>query len=97
VIAGFGDEATSDLFHGIASARVRRFPADVRKRAIRKLDMLNAAVDVNDLRAPPSNHLEKLSGELAGRWSIRVNDQWRLVFRWNAKAEATDVRLCDYH
>jgi len=97
VIASFGDEATADLFHGTESARVRRFPADIRRRAIRKLDMLNAAANVADLRAPPSNHLEKLAGDLAGFWSIRVNDQWRIIFKWHAHAEATDVQLRDYH
>lgn len=96
VIVSFGDEATSDLFHGIASARVRRFPPDVQKRAIRKLDMLNAAADLTDLKAPPSNHLEKLAGHLEGFWSIRVNDQWRITFKWMGKT-ATDVRLVDYH
>lgn len=59
--------------------------------------MLNAAAHINDLRAPPSNRLEKLAGDLAGFWSIRVNEQWRVVFRWSAQAEATDVRLVDYH
>lgn len=96
MIISFGDEATADLFHGNESARARRFPADVRPRAVRKLDMLNATADINDLRAPPSNRLEKLSGSLAGLWSIRVNDQWRIVFRWN-DGSAADVRLTDYH
>lgn len=96
MIANFGDDATEDLFHGNESARVRRFPTDLRPRAVRKLDLLNGAADVNDLRAPPSNHLEKLSGSLAGFWSIRVNDQWRIVFRWN-DGSALDVRLTDYH
>jgi proteic killer suppression protein len=96
VIANFGDGATEDLFHGNPSARVRRFPANLRRRAVRKLDLLNGAADVNDLRAPPSNHLEKLSGRLADFWSIRVNDQWRIVFRWN-DGSALDVRLTDYH
>ena len=58
--------------------------------------MLNATADINDLRAPPSNHLEKLGGDLAGLWSIRVNDQWRIVFQWN-EGSAFDVRLTDYH
>jgi len=96
VIANFGDDATEDLFHGNKSAKARRFPTNLRPRAIRKLDLLNVAADVNDLRAPPSNHLEKLSGSLAGFWSIRVNDQWRIVFRWN-DGSALDVRLTDYH
>jgi len=96
VIANFGDGATEDLFHGNESARVRRFPANLRPRALRKLDLLNVAADINDLRAPPSNRLEKLSGSLAGFWSIRVNDQWRIVFRWS-DSSALEVRLTDYH
>jgi len=92
VIADLGDDATEDLFHGNESARARRFPADLRPRAVRKLDLLNGAADVNDLRAPPSNHVEKLSGSLAGFWGIRVNDQWRIVFQWN-DGSALDVRL----
>jgi len=96
VIASFGDDATADLFHGNVSARVRRFPADIRSRAMRRLDLLNATADVKDLRAPPANRLERLSGSLAGFWSIRVNDQWRIVFRWN-EGSALEVRLTDYH
>jgi len=57
---------------------------------------LNVASDINDLRAPPSNHLEKLSGSLAVFWSVRVNDQWRIVFRWS-DGSALDGRLTDYH
>jgi proteic killer suppression protein len=96
VIASFGDKATANLFHGSGSARVLRFPADLLPRALRKLDMLNAATDINDMRVPPSNRLEKLGGDLAGFWSIRVNEQWRIVFRWN-DTSALDVRLADYH
>lgn len=96
MIVSFSDEATADLFHGKNTARARRFPPDVQLRAIRKLDLLNAASDINDLRAPPSNRLEKLSGDLAEFWSIRVNDQWRVVFRWN-DGSALNVRLVDYH
>lgn len=96
MIVSFGNEATADLFHGKESAKARRFPADIQQRAARKLDMLNAAADIQDLRAPPSNHLEKLSGALAGYWSIRVNDQWRVIFKWN-DGSAMDVELTDYH
>jgi proteic killer suppression protein len=96
VIASFADGATADLFHGNPSARARRFPAEIRARAQGKLDMLNAAAEIQDLRAPPSNHLEKLAGGFAGFWSIRVNDQWRIVFRWNDHS-ASEVSLTDYH
>ena len=63
---------------------------------MRKLDYLNAAGDLRDLRSPPGNRLEALSGTLTGRYSIRVNDQWRIVFRWQGR-DALDVTLTDYH
>ena len=96
MIVGFGDQATEDLFHGIDSKQARTIPKDVWTVAFRKLDMLNAAPDLMDLRAPPSNRLEKLRGNLAGFFSIRVNDQFRVIFRW-ANGNASDVRIVDYH
>lgn len=96
VIASFGDAATEDLFHGRPTARSRRFPADVARVALRKLDLLNAASHLGDLRAPPGNRLEALRGRLTGFHSIRVNDQWRVVFRWSDQ-RAHEVRLVDYH
>jgi proteic killer suppression protein len=68
----------------------------VARLAVRKLDALNAATGLEDLRSPPGNRLEPLRGELRGLHSIRVNDQWRIVFRWR-DAEARDVQLTDYH
>ena len=76
--------------------RVRRFPRNVVNVALVKLDSLNGASSIRDLRAPPGNRLEVLRGELKGFHSIRVNDQWRLVFRWQG-SDADDVRLTDYH
>lgn len=96
MIVSFGDRRTEDLYHGLRSARVRRFPADLLRVALRKLDMLNAAHSLQDLRSPPANRLEALRGELAGLHSLRVNDQWRIVFRW-AEDGAHEVRLTDYH
>ena len=96
VIHSFGDAATEDLYHGRASARARRFPADIRATAVRKLDMVHAAHAIEDLRTPPGNRLEALRGDLRGCHSIRVNDQWRIVFRW-ADGAAHDVRVVDYH
>lgn len=95
MIASFGDRATEALFHGHAG-RARRIPPDLRASAIRKLDMLNAASELNDLRSPPGNRLELLKGDLAGRHSIRINGQWRVVFRWEA-GDAHDVAIVDYH
>lgn len=96
MIASFADAATEDLFHGRSTARVRRFAAAVSRSAVRKLDQLNAATRLEDLRSPPGNRLEALAGDLRGLHSIRVNDQWRIVFRWLGE-EASDVRLTDYH
>ncbi len=96
MVASFGDKVTEAIFHGTPIRLIKRFPADVRDRAIRKLDMLNAARDVADLHLSPGNHLEELKGDLKGFHSIRVNDQWRLVFRWE-EAQAYQVRLIDYH
>lgn len=96
MIVSFGDPATEALFHGRRDAKTRRFPADLRAAALRKLDMLNAASELVDLRVPPGNRLEALHGDRKGFHSIRVNDQWRLVFRWtNVGPER--VRLIDYH
>ena len=96
MIVSFGDRATEDLYHNRPTSRVRRLPQDVVDIALIKLDMLNGASAVLDLRSPPSNRLKPLKGDLKGLHSIRVNDQWRLVFRWEGN-NAFDVRLMDYH
>ena len=96
MIVSFGDRATEDLYHNWPTSRARRFPVEVRDVALVKLDILNAAAALLDLRSPPGNRLEALKGGLKGYHSIRVNDQWRLVFRWEGN-NAHDVRLTDYH
>ncbi|HEU4417320.1 MAG TPA: type II toxin-antitoxin system RelE/ParE family toxin [Planctomycetota bacterium] len=96
MILSFGDRDTEELFHGRGGKRSRRFPSDILRVAVRKLDLLNAAQDLSDLRAPPGNRLEALRGDLRGQHSIRVNDQWRIVFRWTARGPL-EVRLLDYH
>lgn len=96
MIVSFGDDATADLFHGRNTSRVRRLPQDVHRRALIKLDVLNAASQLNDLRSPPGNRLEALRGDLQGFHSIRVNNQWRLIFEWQ-NGEASQVELIDYH
>ena len=96
MIAGFGDEATEDVFHGNNTKAARRIPATVWSVAGRKLDMLNAAHELRDLMVPPGNRLEALRGTLAGHHSIRINDQFRVVFRWK-DGNAHDVRITDYH
>ena len=74
---------------------VKRF-SGIEKQALRKLDMLHTAQQLNDLRAPPANRLEALTGSRRGQHSIRINDQWRICFIWRA-ADATDVEIVDYH
>ena len=96
MICSFGDQGTADLYHGATSRKARAFPKDIVPIVLRKLDMLNGAHTLLDLRSPPGNRLEALRGELRGFHSIRVNDQWRLVFRWSNGA-AHEVRLLDYH
>jgi proteic killer suppression protein len=96
MIVSFGDRATEDLYHGRPTARARRFPRVVVDAALVKMDSLNGAASMLDLRSPPGNRLEALKGELKGWHSIRVNDQWRLIFRWQGN-DAHKVRLADYH
>jgi toxin HigB-1 len=96
VIVSFGDNATRDLFDGTDLKDARSIPKQLWAVALRKVDMLNAARDLMDLKAAPSNRLEKLKGNLAGRWSIRVNDQYRVVFKF-AKGNAEQVRIVDSH
>ena len=96
MIVSFGDAATEDLYHGRQTARARRFPPVILQPALQKLDMLDAAQSLEDLGAAPGNRLEKLHGKARALWSIRVNDQWRIVFAWEAP-RAADVQLVDYH
>ena len=82
--------------HGRSTSRVRRLPQDILAHALDKLDVLNAAHSLRDLRSPPGNRLEALREDLRGFHSIRVNDQGRIVFRWSG-GSACEVRLVNYH
>ena len=93
VIKSFADNATKDFY---VSGRSKRFPPDVRKRAVRRLEYLDLAVRIDDLLVPPSNRLHKLEGDRKGQYSISVNDQWRICFRFE-NGNAYDVQLTDYH
>ena len=95
MIVPFRDKATEDLYHGRKTKEVRRFPTDIIKTTLRKLDLLNAAADLRDLQSPPGNRLKALSGDLKGFHSIRVNDQWRIIFQWEEK-NVHNVMLTDY-
>ena len=96
MIANFGAEATEDIFNGENTKTARRIPREIWNVVSRKLDMLNAAHDLRDLMVPPHNRLKPLHGDLAGKHSIRVNDQFRIVFRWK-DGNAYEVQIKDYH
>jgi proteic killer suppression protein len=96
VIVSFGDKATEDLFHNRQTQRVRRYPPEILRPSLQKLDMLNSSRDVKDLQSPPGNRLELLKGDLKGYYSVRINERWRLVFRWQG-ADAHEVQIMDYH
>jgi proteic killer suppression protein len=93
VIRSFGNDATERLW---SRHRSKELDPRIEQVALRKLAMLDAAETLNDLRVPPGNRLEKLKGDRASTYSIRVNDQWRICFRWTA-AGPEDVEIVDYH
>jgi proteic killer suppression protein len=93
MIRSFRDRETEQVFR---RERSRRLPGDVQRVALRKLVMLDAAESLQDLRVPTANRLEKLAGNREGQYSIRVNDQWRICFRWD-RGDAFDVEITDYH
>jgi proteic killer suppression protein len=93
VIKSFGNEETRLIY---SLQRSRKLPSDIQQVALRKLRMINNAVSLNDLRVPPANRLEKLIGDRAGQHSVRINDQWRICFRWEGN-DAYEVEITDYH
>ncbi len=93
MIKSFGDKETEKIWNGIQS---RKLPSEIQNVARRKLRMINNAQSINDLRIPPANHLEKLSGNLSGLYSIRINNQWRILFNWK-NDNAYEVQIIDYH
>ena len=93
MIVGFRDAETEKIWNG---QRSRRLPFDIQASALRKLRLISAARRLDDLRVPPGNRLEALRGDRAGQWSIRINDQRRICFRWS-EGGADDVEIVDYH
>jgi proteic killer suppression protein len=93
VISSFNDKRTAAIFLGKLP---KGFPTGIADASRRKLRMIDVAKSLSDLRNPPGNRLEALHGDLAGRHSIRVNDQWRVCFRWH-EGNALDVEIVDYH
>jgi len=96
MIMSFGNAGTEDIFHGVQSKDVAKFPPEIQRTAKRKLTSINAAVRLDDLKVPPGNKLEALAGDLKGKHSIRINDQWRIVFRWES-GKVYEVCIVDYH
>jgi proteic killer suppression protein len=94
MIVGFKSDDTRRIFEGLTS---RRYPAEIQVAALRKLLMIQAAITVNDLRTPPGNRLEKLSGDREGQYSIRINSQRRICFVWTGGNDADEVEIVDYH
>ena len=93
MIRSFRSGETEKIFN---RERSQKLPSAIQPVALRKLRMLNRAMTLQDLRVPPANHLEKLSGDRAGQYSIRINDQWRICFDWEA-GDARNVEIVDYH
>lgn len=96
VLRSIADKATQDIYDGVNSRRARKLPRELHGKARRLLDQINAAPTIEFLRVPPGNRLEKLRGDRAGYWSLRINEQWRIIFRWEAN-DALDVEITDYH
>jgi len=93
MIISFGNKETEKIWNG---ERVKKLPLDIQQKGRRKLRMLNSSQDVNDLKIPPSNRLEKLSGNLKDYYNIRINNQWRVIFIWENN-NAYQVEIKDYH
>ena len=93
MMLSFGSKETEQIWEGI---RVKKMPLEIQKVGRRKLRMLNNSQDIGDLRIPPSNRLEKLTGKLSEFYSIRINKQWRIIFIWE-KGNASQVTIIDYH
>lgn len=93
MIVSFGNKETEKIWNGIVS---KKFPREIQDVSRRKLRMINNSIDITDLRIPPANRLEKLKGDLKKFYSIRINNQWRIIFQWN-KGNAFDMEIVDYH
>ena len=93
MIVSYGDKETKLIWEGSFS---KKLPLDIQQIARRKLRMINNSYNINDLRIPPANRLEKLEGKLKGLYSIRINEKWRIIFEWNS-SNAYEVKITDYH
>ena len=96
MIRDFKSKTAKNLYDNIQTRHARKIPSSLHKKIQRLLDQLNAVTQVETLRVPPSNRLEKLVGDRKGYWSLRVNDKWRITFKWS-HGDAHDVDIIDYH
>jgi proteic killer suppression protein len=96
VIKSLASKLTQDVYDEVNSRYARKLPRQLHPKARRLLDQINAAPSLELLRIPPSNQLEKLRGNLEGYWSLRINEQWRIIFLWEG-TDALKVEICDYH
>lgn len=96
MIQNFGNRTAQDIYDGINSRYARKFPRTLHAKAQRLLDQINAAPMLEFLRIPPGNRLEKMTGDLKGYWSLRINEQWRIMFRFEA-GDFHEVKIVDYH
>ncbi len=97
MIESFKNQGTADIFDGINSKAARKIcPESIWRVAVRKLDQIDSVTTIDELAVPLGNHLEKLSGEREGQYSIRINDQYRICFEWS-ESDATEVEIVDYH
>ncbi|MGC1877814.1 MAG: type II toxin-antitoxin system RelE/ParE family toxin [Rhabdochlamydiaceae bacterium] len=99
MIISFADQGTEDIYNGVSSKRARnKLNPVLWEKAQTKLDMINRAHRLDDLKIPPNNKLEKLERDLAGKHSIRINDQYRIIFKWDSDTRgALEVKITDYH
>ena len=96
MIRNIADKTAQDVYDGINSRYARRLPIELHWKARRLFDQINAAVTLETLRVPPGNRLEKLTGNYEDFWSIRINNRFRIIFRWEGK-DALDLKIVDYH
>lgn len=96
MIKTFGSRFTYNLYNGELTSFHKKFPPHLYNKVVRLLDQLNSATRIDTMNIPPGNRLEKLKGNLLGFWSVRINVQWRLIFRWES-GTAYDVDIVDYH
>jgi toxin HigB-1 len=97
MIDSFKNQGTADIFDGVNSKAARKIcPESIWRVAVRKLDQIDSVTTIDELAVPPGNHLEKLSGDREGQYSIRINDQYRICFEWS-ESDAIEVEIVDYH